>query len=155
MAWQLRLHSSGRCQIMISTDMFDEMQQEWAPLDDPVFQLTPTSFHNQADDHYTSLGRPALSRGTFWDVYKLLLACFREGHVDVSIEEQFNLANLGADQDMDLLPGLREMRNGGEVVGDGVALQEDNYEADFTEDEEPDDAYAADFTDNEDPSRNK
>jgi hypothetical protein len=145
MAWQLNIN---RCQILISTDMFDEMQQEWAPLDDPVFQLTPTSFHNQANDHYKSLGRPAISRGTFWDVYKLLLARFRQGHVDVtSIEEQFSLANFGANQDMDLLPGLQEMRIGGEVVGDGVAIQEENFEADFTEDEEG--TYAADFTDNE------
>jgi hypothetical protein len=137
---------------MISTDMFDGMQQEWAPLDDPVFQLTPTSFHNQANDHYTSLGRPAISRGTFWDVYKLLLACFRQGRVDVTIEEQFNLANFGAIQDMDLLPGLQDMRIGGEVVGDGVALaalQEENFEADFTEDEELEGTYAADFTDDE------
>ena len=95
---------------MVSTDMFDGMQQEWVPLDDPVFQITPTSFHNQANDHYTSLGRPAVPRGTFWDVYKLLLACFRQGHVDVTIEEQFNLANYGVNQDMDLLLGLQEMR---------------------------------------------
>jgi hypothetical protein len=133
---------------MISTDMFDVMQQEWAPLDDPVFRLTPTSFHNQANDHYISLGQPAISRGTFWDVYKLLLACFRQGPVDVTIEEEFNLANLGADQDMHLLPGLRELRIGDDVVGDGVVLQEDYYEADFTSDEELEGAYAADFTDN-------
>ena len=125
------------------------MQQEWAPLDDAVFQLTPTSFHNQANDHYTSLGRPAISRGTFWDVYRSLLSCFREGHVDVTIEEQFNLANFGADQDMDLLPGLRKMRIGDEVIGDGVALQEDCYEADFTSSSEDEGAYAADFTESE------
>ena len=134
------------CKIMISTDMFDSMQREWAPLDDAVFQLTPTSFHNQANDHYT-----AISRRTFWDVYKLLLARFRQGCVDVTIEEQFNLAIFGANQDMDLLPGLQEMRIGGEVVGDGVALQEENLEADFAEDEdeELEGIYAADFTDDE------
>ena len=43
----------------------------------------------------------------------------------MTIEEEFNLANLGADQDMDLLPGLRELRISDDVVGDGVALQED------------------------------
>ena len=135
---------------MIATDMFDGMQQEWAPLDDPVFQHTPTSFHNQANNYYASLGRPAISRGTFWDVYTLLLACFRQGHVDVTIEEQFNLANLGANQDMDLLPGLREMRMGDEVVGDGAALLEDTDKADFTSDSEDEEgSYAAIFSDNE------
>ena len=70
----------------------------------------------------------------------------------MTIEEQFNLTNFGANQDMDLLPGLREMQIGGEVVGDGVALQEDYFAADFTsdsEDEELGGTYAADFTDNE------
>jgi len=130
-------------------DMFDRMQQEWAPLNDPVFQLTPMSFHNQADGHYTFLGRPAISRGTFWDIYKSLLACFRQGSVDVTLEKEFNLTNLGADQDIDLLPGLRELRIGNEVVGDGVVLQEDYEEADFSEDEDKEDVYAADFTDDE------
>jgi len=133
---------------MISPDIFDDLQQEWTPLDDPVFQLTPTSFHNQADDHYASLGRPAISRGTFWDIYKLLLACFRRGPVDLTLEDEFNLANLGADQDMELISGLRPLRIGDEVVGDGVVLREDYDEADFTdpEDQGEEEAYA-DFTD--------
>jgi hypothetical protein len=134
---------------MISTDMFNGMQQEWVPLDDPVFQLTPTSFHNQASDHYISLGQPAISRGTFWDVYKLLLACFQQGPVDATIKEEFNLANLRANQDMHLLPGLRELQIGEDVVGDGVVLQGDYDEVDFMSDEEVEDAYAADFTDDE------
>ena len=135
------------CQIGISTDIFDDMQQEWAPPDDPVFQLTPTSFHNQANHHYTSLARPAISRGTFWDIYKSLLACFRQDPVDATLEAEFNLANLGADQGMELLPGLQPLRIGDEIVGDGVVLLQNYDEADFTSDEE--DAYAADFTDNE------
>ena len=36
------------------------------------------------------------------------------------LEEEFNLANLGADQDMDLLPGLRQLQIGDKIVGDGV-----------------------------------
>ena len=127
------------------------MQQEWAPLDDPVFQPTPTSFHNQANDHYTSLGRPAISRGSFWEVYTSLLSCFRRDPADVTFEQEFNLANFGAEQDVDLLPGLRQLRIGDEVVGDGVVLQENYDEADFTsdtEDNDSEDAYA-DFTDRE------
>jgi hypothetical protein len=121
---------------MISADMFDELQNEWAPLNDPVFQITPTSFHNQADTHYTALGHPGISRGTFWDIYKSLLACFRRGPVDATLEAEFVLANLGAEQDIALVSGFRDLRNGDEIVGDGVVLQEDYNEADFTEDEE-------------------
>ncbi len=67
--------------------------------------------------------------------------------MDVTLEREFNLANLGADQGMELLPGLRQLQIGDEVVGDGVVLlQKDYNEADFTADEE--DVYAVDFTDN-------
>ena len=130
---------------MISADMFDELQQEWAPLDDPVFRLTPTSFHNQANNHYMSLGRPGISRGTFWDVYKSLLACFRRGPVDITLEDEFNLANLGAEQDIELISGLRHLRISDEIVGDGVVLQEDYNEADFTDSEDEGEAIYADF----------
>jgi hypothetical protein len=134
---------------MISTELFDEMQQEWAPNDNPVFQLTPTSFHNQANNHYGSLGRPAVSRGTFWDIYKALLACFQQDPVNATLEEEFNLANLGADQGMDLLPGFRQLRLGDEVIGDGVVLHGAYDEADFTDSETEEPAYAAEFTDDE------
>ena len=121
---------------MISTDIFDELQTEWAPLDDPVLQITPTSFHNQASNHYTALGRPGISSGTFWDVYKSLLACFRGGPVDATHEADFILANFGAEQNIALVSGLRHLRNDDEIVGDGVVLREDYNEADFTDDEE-------------------
>ena len=73
------------------------------------------------------------------------------------LEEEFNLANLGADQDMNLLSGLRQLRIGDEIVGDGVILHGDHDEADFTdsgESEEEDfnaeeSEYAAEFTENE------
>ena len=83
--------------------MFDGLQREWAPLDDVVFQLTPPSFHAQANAHYASLGRPAVSRGTFWDIYTVLLNCFRTGPEDQTLERVFNLANLGADDEMELI----------------------------------------------------
>jgi hypothetical protein len=147
------LDMTHHTQIAVSDDMFETLQQEWAPRDDPVFQLTPISFHQQADNYYTSLDRPAVSKGTFWDVYKSLLTCFRHHPRHATLEEEFNLANLGADQEMDLLPGLRGLRIGDEVVGDGVVhVHEDYFEAEFTDDEDDEDVeeYVADFTDDED-----
>jgi hypothetical protein len=69
----------------------------------------------------------------------------------VTFKEEVNLANLGADQDVDLIPGLRQLRIGDEVVGDGLVLQANYDEADFTsdaDDEDEENVYAADFTDN-------
>lgn len=69
--------------------------------------------------------------------------------MDVTFKEEFDLANIGADQDMDLIPGLRQLRIGDEVVGDGVVLQEDYNEADFTSDTDDEEDVYADFTDND------
>ena len=126
--------------------MIDELQQKWAPLNDPIFQSTPTSFHDQANYHYTSLGQPAISKGMFWDIYKALLALFQRSPPDMVLEQDFNLANLGADQVMDLLPGLQQLQVSDEVVGDGVVSQVNYDEADFTD---SDSHYEADFTDDE------
>ena len=89
---------------MISSKMFDEFQQEWAPLDDAVFQLAPPTFQTQVDAYYTSLGRPAISRGNFWDVYQALLECFHAGPGDPTLRHAFELSNLGADDEMELIP---------------------------------------------------
>lgn len=137
---------------MVSDDMFNAIEEEWVPHDDPVFQLTPMLFHKQAEAYYISLGRPAISKGTFWDVYNALLGHFRQGPPDIMLAEQFKLANLGPEEEtMDLLPGLQALPVGDEVIGDGVVLQEDSAEGDFT-DSDNDNTPAADFTDDATPA---
>ncbi|KAM6490176.1 hypothetical protein JOM56_014368, partial [Amanita muscaria] len=127
-------YKSHNFQLIITPEMFDNFQREWAPLDDAVFQLTPAPFHAQADTHYTSLGRPAVSRGTFWSVYTSLLGCFRSGPEDASLRDAFRLANLGADDEMNLIAGLEELRNIDQVIGDVGVIGED--EAEFTDSDE-------------------
>jgi len=56
--------------------------------------------------------------------------------VDKTLEEEFNLANLGAEHNVELISGLRPLRVGDEIVGDGMVLQEDYCEADFTDEED-------------------
>ena len=112
--------------------MFDKLQQEWESLDDGVFQLTPAPFHAQADTHYTPLGCPAISRGTFWPVYTSLLGCFQSGLEDTSLQDAFHLANLGADDEMDLITELEELWKIDQVIGDAAVIEE--YEAEFTSD---------------------
>ena len=131
--------------------MLNELQQEWAPLDDVVFHLTPPSFHAQAQTHYNSLDCPAISHGTFWNIYKALLGCFRESPSDGTLENVFRLANLGADHEMELLEGFRELHNGDEVVGDGVLSQGAYDAAIFSDDEDADGEceYYCEFSDDE------
>lgn len=111
--------------------MFDELQQEWAPLDDAVFQLTPPTFHIQANHHYTTLGCPPISKGTFWEVYAALLDCFRASSVDPTLQDAFCLANLGADDEMELIDGFQELRDLDDIIGD-MAITGD-YAAEFTD----------------------
>ncbi|KAJ6583676.1 hypothetical protein B0H10DRAFT_2168133 [Mycena sp. CBHHK59/15] len=43
-------------QIIVAPELFDEMQQQWAPPDDPVFELTPPLFTSKIQQIYKSLG---------------------------------------------------------------------------------------------------
>ena len=93
------------------------MEQEWAPPDDPVHRLVPPTFAEQAMASYNALGAPAVSSLTFWDVYINLLAAFHALPPDPRIAEALLMANEGEEEDMELLPGMRELRNGDNVVG--------------------------------------
>ena len=118
--------------------MFDELQKEWAPLDDVVFQLTPPAFHEQATAHYQSLGEPPVSGGSFWDVYGALLSCFCETPIDPTLEPAFDLANRGADDEMELVAGLRDLQTIDDIIGEIAAVPV--FEAEFSdsEDDNPD-----------------
>ena len=140
--------------MIVPSEMFDKLQQEWAPLDDAVFQLTPPTFHAQANCHYTTLGCPSVSKGTFWEVYAVLLNCFRASSVDPTLQDAFCLANLGADDEMELIDGFQELRDLDGIIGD-VAITGD-YAAEFTdsggsnEDTGMGDEVYGDFTDSGD-----
>ena len=69
-------------------------------------------------------------------MYGALLNCFRDGPQDPTLEHDFTLANRGADDEMELLHGLRELRNVNDIIGDMAII--------------PD--CAAEFTDSEDNS---
>ena len=117
--------------MIVSPEIFDELQKEWAPLDDAVFQLTPPTFHKQAMAHYQSLGEPPVSNGSFWDVYSRLLSRFRETPIDPTLEPAFGLANRGADDEMELIAGLRDLRTMDDIIGEMAAAPV--FEADFSD----------------------
>lgn len=63
-------------QVLVSDELFDEMEQRWAPPDHPVFDITPPPFNVKALELYTALGSPSVTSDSFWDVYRNLLAAF-------------------------------------------------------------------------------
>lgn len=98
--------------------MFDEMEACWAPRNNPVFQLVPPTFAQQAVMLYSDMGEPVVSSLMFWDVYQQLLAAFHALPDDPALVEVFLVANEGADEEVDVPAGLRELRHGGNVVGE-------------------------------------
>lgn len=119
--------------MIVSPELFCELQNEWAPLDDAVFRLTPPAFHDQAMAHYQSLGEPPVSGSSFWDVYSELLSCFRETPIDPTFEPAFDLANRGADDEMELIAGLRDLRTIDDIIGEMAAAPV--FEAEFSDSE--------------------
>jgi len=81
------------------------------------------------------MGSPAVSPGTFWDVYIGLLGHFRSGPEDPRLEEAFRLAQLGADEEVVFMEGL--VRNGDDFVGGDVEMGDiGEYAADFADEED-------------------
>jgi hypothetical protein len=94
-------------QVLVPPELFDEMEQQWAPPDDPVFQMAPPTFEAQAQLLYSHIGRPPVSSQTFWAVYSALLDSFRS---IIDIPQSSNLLILPEDSvsvdDTPLLPNL-------------------------------------------------
>jgi hypothetical protein len=94
------------------------MEQKWAPCDLPVFQLVPPPFEKQVNALYTSFRKPAVCFRTFWDVYDQLLTAFRALPQTVSLAEALENADQGAEEEVPLISGLRDLRYGDAAVGE-------------------------------------
>ena len=120
--------------------MWDQIERKWAPPDDPVFQLTPRSFHEQASAYYAAMDAPAVCRGTFWKIYSELLSCFHVADDIPNLEQEFYLANLVAEEEVELEEEHRPLRQGDNLVGHtDVPFDIVDY-ADFTDEEMSDDS---------------
>lgn len=82
------------------------MEQEWAPPSDPVFQLVPVTFAEQATMLYHALGQPAVSCITFWTVYQELLAAFLRLPADPQLAEALLRVDEGVEVEVPVLTGL-------------------------------------------------
>ena len=65
---------------MVPSEIFDEMEELYAPPDHPVFELVPAAFHNHASDAYSAIGEPNINIETFWEVYLRLRQQLQEPH---------------------------------------------------------------------------
>jgi hypothetical protein len=70
---------------------------------------------------YEELGEPLVVYKTFWPIYLQLLNCFRNSpyvrELAPIIEANEETTRVVEEDHLELLPGLRELRNGANVVG--------------------------------------
>ncbi|KAI9452828.1 hypothetical protein F5148DRAFT_1330590 [Russula earlei] len=112
------LYGSQDFKVVVSSDIFDKMEQEWVQPHSPVFQLVLPTFAKQITTLYQTMGEPAVSCLTFWKIYQDLLALFRALPDDPQLAGALHLADEGANEEVQLLAGLRELRHGDNVVGE-------------------------------------
>ncbi|KAJ7075212.1 hypothetical protein B0H15DRAFT_792147, partial [Mycena belliarum] len=135
--------------VLVPPALFDEMEQKWAPPDDPVFLLTPPVFAAKIQQLYRNLGQPTVTSYNFWDIYVALL-----DHI-VLVEEELTLDIQNLDDafeaPIDLIP-CKELRHGENAVA-GYGNQGGSSTGSLTyDDDEEDLRLYADLTDPESDS---
>ncbi|KAJ7037131.1 hypothetical protein C8F04DRAFT_1180848 [Mycena alexandri] len=150
-------------QVVITPELFDELDATWAPSDDPVFQLVPPSFQAEASVLYEHLGSPEVTLGSFWHVYVDLLNALRHFPTADSLHRDMDAADDNfEDNAVELMAGQADLREGAAVVGNLAAnavwlhrrllpAEAAQGEAQPEEEEEGEDLYVdyAEFTDDE------
>lgn len=104
----------------------DCLEERYVPHDHPVFELTPPIFHEHASNFYEEMGSPAITIDTLWHLYCQLLQCFfHADHImnpdqplQNALAGHFKAINLVNEENVALLPGMKELCQGGKVVGD-------------------------------------
>jgi len=107
-------------QVVVPTELFYEVEQEYAPPEHSVFELVPPAFDQRANVLYGGIGRPCVQSDTFWEVYRQLLYQFQleeESLTPILTAHRDTLRALEEEDVMPLLPNLKELRNGAKIIG--------------------------------------
>ena len=125
-------------QVGVPNSLFDEMEEKYAPPDHDVFHLTPPPFDSHANKYYEEMGQPPVSSNSFWNVYQQLLSLFWGAELSDDLTKVLsdleNHTEQIAKEKADVLPGLKPLRLGATVVGDGfIDGDESELEVSMTE----------------------
>ncbi|KAG6807559.1 hypothetical protein H0H92_007103 [Tricholoma furcatifolium] len=112
--------------IPVYSQLLDDLTLEYAPPDHPVFQLTPPVFDECAQAIYHDIGQPPVNANNLWTVYHHVLAAFRPQPNMFLFSDKLRAALDDHEETMEeltveqntfaLLPGLKQMREGGVVL---------------------------------------
>jgi hypothetical protein len=107
----------------VSPSLLDDIEEIYAPPDHPVFKLVPDAFQAHAERYYEQMGDPVITSDTFWQIYQELLQKFKDhGIIDNDIilileNHHAHCTAIHEEEPVPILPGLRNLRNGDNVVG--------------------------------------
>jgi hypothetical protein len=108
-------------QIPVPSELLDKVEAQFAPPDDPVFQLVPPLFDQRAREHYLKIGQPIVSSDTLWTIFRQLLQQFQADEEDVELMDSLvthkDLQVGLHDEKMELLPNMKPFRNGAGIMG--------------------------------------
>jgi len=71
-------------QIQVEQAAIDHVRQEFAPPDNPVFQLVPPEFGEYAGILFESMGSPDINSENIWEIYRELV--YRFEHLDDAVD---------------------------------------------------------------------
>jgi hypothetical protein len=111
-------------QVRVDAHHLNEVRSMYAPPEHSCFDLVPHAFAVKAEEFYSNVGRPVVTRDNVWDTYLALLAYFRalkpDNELEVALVAKSVIPAVGEDPDgdkhMDLLP-YKRLREGDRVIG--------------------------------------
>ncbi|KAJ7847149.1 hypothetical protein B0H14DRAFT_3867559 [Mycena olivaceomarginata] len=140
-------------QVHVDNNLLDEMEALWAPPDNPVFELTSSSFHARVQQLYTDIGCPTIEYTLIWNVFEELKDQLERELQDgdrEAVATELRTLEQNFEQDADLvdvaLPGENseddpffDDRLFSDDEQDDIDDDEAEYEIELTEDEDASD----------------
>ena len=92
---------------------FDEAEAKWAPPDNPVFQLVPSAFLEHVSSAYETMGRPAVTFDSLWDIFLQLRDLVEGNEMSDRIESELDAhTSFDRDREQPAFPNLGDFNVG-------------------------------------------
>ncbi|CAK5274358.1 unnamed protein product [Mycena citricolor] len=105
-----------------------KVRDMYAPPDHEIFQLVPLDFEVLISQIYRDIGEPPVNRKSCWEVYRRLLSEFNKlnelhvMHQSAHWTRALEMASNEYPDKIEVLPNLKELRGGEDVVGPGAYM---------------------------------
>ncbi|OSC97966.1 hypothetical protein PYCCODRAFT_1418679 [Trametes coccinea BRFM310] len=121
--------------VPVPPELLDDVERQWAPPSHPVFESAPPYIAAKIIEAFNAVGSPVASSETFWPIYlqllQYMLAPEHQNAEDIArlqacLEE--NRSRSLTAEPICLIPGLRDLREGDNVVAAATGRDSDEEE---------------------------